>query len=312
MLLIPAFFRTRMEERLRAWQTALNSSLEAQLGTGVSVAVSDTGTLSLAPVLFDEANMVLNHRTHFGAKCYLRWDEVKLISGFDEHLPQPYAQLEDNLRLLQTERIDELLTEYFNQFRRKGLTRTEPLKAACIALENLLVTGLKERGLTEEALIKREEEPLEELSQYVTVDGYEGWAKKLCERVFRQISLIEGRTCSKEVMQAVDYILRHYTENIALEDVAESVGKSKNYFSSLFKKEMGVSFVDYIAHVRVTEACRLLDTTNELTYEIADKVGFGDYKYFSSVFKKSPDIPRAITENSTNALNKQSVAFFAA
>ena len=56
---------------------------------------------------------------------------------------------------------------------------------------------------------------------------------------------------------------------------------------------MGIGFVDYVNKIRVREACRLLDTTDALSYEIASEVGFDNYKYFSSVFKKimgcSPD-----------------------
>lgn len=67
---------------------------------------------------------------------------------------------------------------------------------------------------------------------------------------------------------------------------AEYVNKSKNYFSYLFKKELGISFVEYLNQVRVEAAKKLLDTTDEKTYEISEKVGYSDYKYFSSVFKK--------------------------
>ena len=87
-------------------------------------------------------------------------------------------------------------------------------------------------------------------------------------------------------MRAADYIQKNFQSDISLEDAADYVQKSRNYFSSLFKREMGMSFVDYVNHLRIREACRLLDTTNELTYEVATRVGFSSYKYFSAVFKK--------------------------
>ena len=58
------------------------------------------------------------------------------------------------------------------------------------------------------------------------------------------------------------------------------------YFSSLFKKEMGVNFVTYLTEIRVEKAKTLLCCTNKKVYEIAYEVGFGDYRYFSQIFKK--------------------------
>jgi two-component system response regulator YesN len=86
------------------------------------------------------------------------------------------------------------------------------------------------------------------------------------------------------ILLSLDYINCHYNERISVEDVARYVNKSKNYFSASFRKATGYTFVKYLTILRVENAKRLLLTTSLLTYEIAEKVGFGDYKYFSMVF----------------------------
>jgi two-component system response regulator YesN len=86
------------------------------------------------------------------------------------------------------------------------------------------------------------------------------------------------------ILLALDYINCHYYEKIGVEDVARHVHKSKNYFSASFRKATGCTFVKYLTILRVENAKRLLLTTTLMTYEIAEKVGFGDYKYFSIVF----------------------------
>ena len=86
------------------------------------------------------------------------------------------------------------------------------------------------------------------------------------------------------ILLALDYINCHYYEKIGVEDVARYVHKSKNYFSARFRKSTGYTFVKYLTILRVENAKRLLLTTTLMTYEIAEKVGFGDYKYFSIVF----------------------------
>lgn len=286
-LLIPAFFADRMEAELRTWQAETNARLTAQFCTTVSVAISDTGTLRLAALQYEQAGLVMNHRTYCGAGSFLTWREFKMYPGFNEHFLLPYFQLEEAVSQQQVERTYRILKEYFGHFYKNRVTATDPLRAACHSLRSVLLSVLKEKGFTEDALKSRDEKLLDALPRYVTVQGYENWAKQMCEKAFSQLQLLEGHSCSKEVLQVANYILSHFSESLTLEDAVQLVGRSKNYFSSVFKKEMGMSFVDYINHVRINEARRLLETTDALTYEIADKVGFSDYKYFSLVFKKA-------------------------
>lgn len=100
-----------------------------------------------------------------------------------------------------------------------------------------------------------------------------------------QMSIIK-RSFSPMTLLTIDYVNTRYCENINVESVARYVGKSNNYFSSQFKKELGMPFVEYLTRVRVEQAKLLLEHTTMMTYEISDQLGFNDYKYFSTVFKK--------------------------
>lgn len=88
------------------------------------------------------------------------------------------------------------------------------------------------------------------------------------------------------VRLAQEYIMEHYAENLALADVAETVGISSGYLSTLFHQEMECGFVDYLNMVRIDRACCFLEQNSLKNYEIAYRVGFRDEKYFSKVFKK--------------------------
>lgn len=95
----------------------------------------------------------------------------------------------------------------------------------------------------------------------------------------------KGRT-NPLIRGAQEYITEHYTENLTLKGVAEEIGVSGGYLSTLFNQHLQCGFVDYLNKVRVDRACSYLEQNYLKNYEIAYKVGFNDEKYFSKVFKK--------------------------
>lgn len=94
------------------------------------------------------------------------------------------------------------------------------------------------------------------------------------------------KTKQSAVDAAVTYIEAHYRQMLSLESVAEAVGVSAPYLSSLFSKERKWSFVDCVNITRIEAAKQLLDAGVIGNYEIAAAVGFSSEKYFSRVFKK--------------------------
>ena len=90
----------------------------------------------------------------------------------------------------------------------------------------------------------------------------------------------------KIVELAKEYVKEHYFENLTLNTVAEQVGITPGYLSTLFTKTEQGGFVDYLNQVRIEIACMYLKQNYFKVYEIAYKVGFKDEKYFTKVFRK--------------------------
>ncbi|CAM4501206.1 two-component system response regulator YesN [Paenibacillus endophyticus] len=88
------------------------------------------------------------------------------------------------------------------------------------------------------------------------------------------------------IMEAADYIKSHYRESISLQEVADAVNVSRNYFSEMFKRVTGENFIDHLIALRVKKAKELLQGSSLKVYEVAEQSGFNDVKYFSKQFKK--------------------------
>ena len=87
--------------------------------------------------------------------------------------------------------------------------------------------------------------------------------------------------------KAVSFIARHYTDDVSLQQLADHVHMSKNYFCLQFKHHTGYNFIDYLIRLRIGRAKELLGDSELKIYEVAEKAGFKDVKYFSKLFKKT-------------------------
>ena len=101
-----------------------------------------------------------------------------------------------------------------------------------------------------------------------------------------EIAMASGNT-EGLMAKARGYVEEHYREaGLRLRDVANHVGLSTNYFSSMFAKNMGQGFADYLIERRMREALILLGSTDKKNYEVAQLVGYDNPAYFSTAFKK--------------------------
>lgn len=86
-----------------------------------------------------------------------------------------------------------------------------------------------------------------------------------------------------------EYVFTHINEQITLEEISSSLFFSTVYCSSIFKKEMGISIIDYCLNEKIKLAKKLIIENVELK-SIAEQLGFSTYNYFSRTFKKREGI----------------------
>jgi len=113
--------------------------------------------------------------------------------------------------------------------------------------------------------------------------------KLMTEAVIELADGLKQKAGRKEyhlVKRMIDYMEHNLSENVGLEQVADSVQMSTSFVSKLFKQETDFSVYEYLTNLRIEKACKLLiETDNKLT-EIALQVGYQNENSFIRTFRK--------------------------
>ena len=88
------------------------------------------------------------------------------------------------------------------------------------------------------------------------------------------------------VQSAISYMQNNLTQKLTLQDIAAQVGYSASYLSSVFRKTMNISVINYCILLKIEKAKKLIAEGNKNINEIAEMLDFNSVQYFSTQFKK--------------------------
>ncbi len=115
-------------------------------------------------------------------------------------------------------------------------------------------------------------------------EGY-GMIAVVYETAVRKLKELEAG--SSVIRELKLFIEDHYwQEDLSFQDAADHVGLSVQHLSRMFRRELGITFVDYLTGVRIRKAIELLQDEEMKIYEISQRTGYATQHYFSNVFKK--------------------------
>lgn len=123
-------------------------------------------------------------------------------------------------------------------------------------------------------------------SQLITMLVKFGYNRINTTNLFPNVRLYKQREYILKFNNLLDYIDTHYTEDLSLEIIADTIGFSKFHFSRLFKQYTSFTFCDYLCYRRIKAAEDLLINPDLSITEVALQSGFPSISTFNRIFKQ--------------------------
>lgn len=213
-------------------------------------------------------------------------DDIE-ITSFGE-IEKTRTRLEKFLNNGAEDEIDEFVDVYINELPEENL-KSVLMRQYIIMDAYIVMMSFCEKIEGIEGEMQAQSEELKNSMKTIqTLEEIKNYIRMLLKKIIGVRDTISGRRYSDIIEIAKDQIRKTYmSDEISLNTIAAEVGMSPSYFSSIFSKEMGKTFVEYLTEIRMDRAKELLMCSSMKTSEIGYEVGYKDPHYFSYIFKKT-------------------------
>lgn len=236
---------------------------------------------------YQEARNAMEYRTIIGSSQVLYINDIEPSPKDSVSLMEyDFQNLMRAVKLGDREETNGAIAQFMESIRSLSITPNQYQLLIMELLTELMKIGraykLRTRQIFGEASV-----PWQELYKYISIDDLEHWLQEVCTNLRHTLRHERTDSTMRLTEQAKVYIEEHYKENdLSAETLCKHLNVSAAYFSTIFKKEVGLSFVAYLTKIRLEHAVELLRNTEDKTYVIAEAVGYMEPNYFSYVFKK--------------------------
>lgn len=247
---------------------------------------------------FREAERALAARFTMELNRIISVDDIRMaqnVDTLDDIEITSFGEIEKTRTMLEKflnngveDEIDEFVDVYINELPEENL-KSVLMRQYIIMDAYIVMMSFCEKIEGIEGKMQAQSEELKNSMKTIqTLEEIKNYIRMLLKKIIGVRDTISGRRYSDIIEIAKDQIRKTYmSDEISLNTIAAEVGMSPSYFSSIFSKEMGKTFVEYLTEIRMDRAKELLMCSSMKTSEIGYEVGYKDPHYFSYIFKKT-------------------------
>jgi len=283
--LTPGMDRKQITSYCESIQKAAKQYLKIKVSFGISNLYTNLTESKLAVANAEEA---LRFRINLGQESIIFFDEI--ASHLDEKSVIKYPK-EAEQELLDSMRSEELSVVHANFAKVFDLIVKEnhnplTIKNAILRLMNSIIQLGQFLGADYDVLQNSQNIYLEVLNKNNLIEIKELMLHGLINPIVEMIQNVTDREMKNLSDKMLVLIHKQYDQDISLESLADQLHYNSNYLSSVFKKEVGLNFADYLQNYRLTIAKEYLVNTEMLIKEISERLKYNNPQNFIRFFKK--------------------------
>jgi two-component system response regulator YesN len=240
---------------------------------------------------YQDALLALDYRLILGAEKVIFIDDVESPRQEGVRLDELMEQaLIRNLKLGTAEELSEAISHIFDELIGASCTIHEVQVYLLEVVTSILRTA-KESGIEMEELFGAGFQLHAEIFKFSGLEEAKVWLLDISLTIRKHISSSRQHSYKDIVEKALQYTREHYVDpELSLQKLCMQLHISTGYFSGVFKKEIKMTYVQYLMQLRMETAKELLRSSDLKAFEIAERVGYADPNYFSFCFKKQVGI----------------------
>ncbi|MDN4069123.1 response regulator [Paenibacillus vini] len=274
----------RSLDMLEEIRISVERYLKLTVTIGAGMAISDIGDVSLS---YQEALRALDYRLILGSNKVIWINDVEsrqiIPFVFDEVKEKELIRC---LKVGSDKELGDLLDSLFGGLLDSRISYQD-FQVYLLMMLTAVIKASQDVHVDMDKLFGDGAVFLGMLSKLSHAAEAKAWFAGICMKLKHSIASERQTSYNKLVEEAKEYIQLHFGESdMSINKVCKQLHISTGYFSNIFKKETGMTFVNYLMGVRMESAQQLLRTTDLKAFEIAEKVGFTDPNYFSFCFRK--------------------------
>ncbi|KKM11453.1 hypothetical protein SY88_08535 [Clostridiales bacterium PH28_bin88] len=238
---------------------------------------------------------------YLGGNRVIHIDDLKALQSGPQVYPFDKEQeMIQRARSGDMEGARSVFHELFNQLLEIPGYPLSLVKARLMEVLVLLGRAWMEAGASPEEVSEVNLSFLKTIPRCDTPTALSRWAEQVVQTFVERVKPTTARVSSSVVAQAVQYIWHNFHRDITLEEMSKVIFLSPDYFSRVFKQEMGCTFIEYLTKARIDRAKELLRKQELSVSEVGRRIGYEDPNYFSRVFSKVEGIsPREFRRRMT-------------
>ena len=246
--------------------------------------------LEQLPLSYQGAKQAVSYRVLYGNTRAISISEVEPAEHVELNWEDVYStyiqQIMKKVRVGEQDGLEKAISQFTEWLSGEQISM-QKYRIVMMELVAELFRFTASHNLNPENVFGGNGEVYSQVLQMESAEVLDRWLRRVCTNL--QNAVMNERQDSTKffVKNAEEYVKEHFADqDLGVDEVCRKLNVSAAYFSTIFKKETGKTFVRYLTDYRMEKAVNMLMTGNEKTYVIAEKVGYAEPNYFSYVFKK--------------------------